>query len=130
MTGLETERLLLIPLSFDDSNFVTELLNEPGFQRFIGDKKVRSRDDAQEYLRKGPVGSYERHGFGMFLVREKIDENPVGMFWLVRRDEFNAPDIGFAFLQRFWSKGYALESATAVLEYGKKSCICRVLSPW
>ena len=120
MTGLETERLLLRRLSYDDSEFIIELLNEPGFQRFIGDKKVRSRDDALEYLRKGPVGSYERHGFGMFLVLEKIHESPVGMCGLVKRDDFDAPDVGFAFLQKFWGNGYALESATAVLEYGEK----------
>ena len=119
MTVLETERLLLSRLSYDDCDLVVELLNEPSFQRFIGDKEVRSRDDARKYLRKGPIGSYERHGFGMFLVRNKSDNAPMGMCGLVKREEFDAPDVGFAFLRRVWANGYAVESAIAVLEYGK-----------
>ena len=119
MTVLETERLVLSRLSYDDCDFIVELLNEPAFQRYIGDKDVRSPDDAREYLRKGPIGSYERHGFGMFLVRNRSDNAPVGMCGLVKREEFDAPDVGFAFLRRFWANGYAVESAIAVLEYGK-----------
>ena len=119
MTVLETERLLLSRLSYADCDFIVELLNEPAFQRYIGDKEVRSRADAREYLRKGPIGSYERHGYGMFLVRSRSDNAPMGMCGLVKRKEFDAPDVGFAFLRRFWASGYAAESATAVLEYGK-----------
>ena len=119
MSVLRTERLLLSRLSYADCEFIIELLNEPSFKRYIGDKKVRSHEDAKEYLRNGPVGSYERHGFGMFLVRDKIDSTPMGMCGLVKREEFDAPDVGFAFLQRFWAQGYAVESAIAVLEYGK-----------
>jgi ribosomal-protein-alanine N-acetyltransferase len=119
MTVLQTERLVLSRLSYADCEFIVELVNEPSFKRYIGDKKVRSHEDAQEYLRNGPVGSYERHGFGMFLVRDKSDNTPMGMCGLVKREKFDAPDVGFAFLQRFWANGYALESAIAVLEYGK-----------
>lgn len=119
MTVLQTERLVLSRLSYADCEFIVELVNEPSFKRYIGDKKVRSHEDAQEYLRNGPVGSYARHGFGMFLVRDKSNNTPMGMCGLVKREEFDAPDVGFAFLQRFWANGYALESAIAVLEYGK-----------
>jgi len=119
MTVLQTERLLLSRLSCDDCEFIIELLNEPAFQRFIGDKEVRSFDDAREYVRNGPVSSYERHGFGMFLVRNRSDNTPMGMCGLVKREEFDAPDVGFAFLKRFCANGYAVEAANAVLEYGK-----------
>jgi RimJ/RimL family protein N-acetyltransferase len=119
VTVLETERLTLTRLSYDDCDFIVELLNEPEFRRFIGDKEVRSRDDAREYLRKGPIGSYECHGYGMFLVRNKSDNAPMGMCGLVKREAFDTPDIGFAFLRRYWAKGYAVEAAIAVLEYGK-----------
>ncbi len=77
MTIFKTERLLLSRLSYDDCDFIVELLNESGFQRFIGDKEVRSADDARGYLRKGPIGSYEQHGFGMFLVSNKNDNAPL-----------------------------------------------------
>ena len=120
MTVLHTDRLVLTRLSYDDCDFVHELVNEPAFRRFIGDKKVRTLADARKYLQNGPIGSYEKHGFGMFLVSTKESLVPVGMCGLVQRDEFENPDIGFAFLRRFWAQGYALESARAVLEYAVK----------
>ena len=118
MTVLETERLLLARLSYDHCEFIFELVNEPTFKRFIGDKDVHSLEDANCYLREGPIGSYERFGYGLFLVTVKEDDMPAGICGLVRREEFDDPDLGFAFLERYRQKGYASESAGAVLEYG------------
>jgi RimJ/RimL family protein N-acetyltransferase len=118
MTVLQTERLVLSRLSFDDCEFIVELVNEPSFKRFIGDKKVSTPVDARRYLRDGPIGSYERFGYGLFLVCPKDSGSPAGICGLVKRQEFDDPDIGFAFLQRYRGTGYALESAKAILDYG------------
>lgn len=118
MTVLETERLLLSRLSYDDCAFIFELVNEASFKRYVGDKNVHSLDDARQYLRSGPIGSYERFGYGLFLVSPKNADTPAGICGLVKRAEFDDPDIGFAFLKRFRNRGYALESARAVLEFG------------
>lgn len=120
MTVLQTERLILSRLSYDDCEFIFELVNEPVFKQYIGDKQVATLSDAHEYLRNGPVGSYERHGFGMFLVSARDGSEPLGICGLVKREQFADPDLGFAFLRRYWAQGYALESAQAVLEYGDK----------
>lgn len=117
MTTLETDRLLLSPLSYEHCEFIVELLNEPSFIRFIGDKKVSSLDDARNYLANGSLRNLEEHGYGMFLVSSKVDGDGLGMCGLVRREQFGMPEIGFAFLRRYWAQGYALESARAVLEY-------------
>jgi RimJ/RimL family protein N-acetyltransferase len=117
MTVLNTERLILSQLSYGDCKFIHELVNEPAFKRYIGDKKVASLEDARKYLKNGPIGSYEQHGFGMFLVRTKDSREPIGICGLVKREEFASPDLGFAFLRRFWARGYALESALAIVEY-------------
>jgi RimJ/RimL family protein N-acetyltransferase len=118
MTVLETERLVLSRLSYAHCEFIFELVNEPSFKRFIGDKDVNSLEDAGEYLREGPIGSYEEFGYGLFLVTLKDTEEAAGICGLVKRDEFDDPDIGFAFLRRYRRNGYAGESAEAVLEYG------------
>ena len=118
MKILETERLLLSRLSYDDCGFIFELVNEPSFKRYIGDKNVNTLDDARDYLRNGPIGSYERFGYGLFLVTTKDRASPAGICGLVKRKEFDDPDIGFAFLKRYREKGYALESAQAVIKYG------------
>jgi RimJ/RimL family protein N-acetyltransferase len=116
MTVLETERLILRHFNADDAEFVLKLLNEPSFLRYIGDKKVRNLDDARQYIITGPVASYERHGFGLNVIELKHSRAPIGMCGLLKRDELPEPDIGFAFLPDFWSKGFAFEAATAVLQ--------------
>jgi len=118
---LQTKRLTLSRLTYDDTDFIFELVNEPTFKRYIGDKGVRTLDDAREYLREGPIGSYARHGFGLFLVRRTDSGENTGICGLVKRAEFDDPDLGFAFLERHWSNGFALESSLAVLDYGKET---------
>ena len=116
---LETERLLLRLISLEDAEFFLELLNEPSFLRFIGDKKVRTLDDARNYILNGPVHSYESLGFGLYLVELKESSAPMGICGLLKRDTLDDVDIGFAFLPKFWSNGYALESAKAIMIYGR-----------
>ena len=121
MTVLETERLLLCQLSTEDADFILELLNEPSFIRNIGDRGVRTIDDANSYILNGPVASYAKNGFGLYLVKLKATDESIGMCGLIKRDTLEDVDIGYAFLPRFWSKGYAFESAQAVKEYAKNT---------
>ena len=122
---LQTERLTLRKLTPGDAPFILELLNDPSFLRYIGDKGVRTRDDAIGYITAGPIASYERHGFGLFLVELKQTGEPIGICGLLKRDWLDSADVGFAFLPRFWSQGYAQESASAVLEFGRDICRLR-----
>src|SRR5205809_1555017 len=120
MIVLETERLVLSHLSPEtDVEFILQLLNEPSFVRYIGDKNVRTREDAQAYLVEGPVKSYEQKGFGLYKVELKESGQPIGISGLIKRDTLPNPDIGFAFLPKYWNKGYAFESAAAVMSYAR-----------
>lgn len=112
-----TARLDLRELQLGDAAFILCLLNEDGFLRFIGDKGVRTLADAREYILKGPVDSYRRHGFGLYLVSLR-DGTPIGICGLVKRETLPDVDVGFAFLTQHWSQGYASESAAAVLAHG------------
>ena len=114
---LETERLGLFHLTLDDDEFILELLNDPAFVRFIGDRGVKSLADAKKYLEMGPLSSYQNFGFGLWLVRLKSSEDALGICGLVKRDALPNIDIGYAFLERFWGKGYASEAALAVRDY-------------
>jgi [ribosomal protein S5]-alanine N-acetyltransferase len=119
MTVIMTPRLVLRELDADDASFILELLNEDDFVRFIGDKGVRTLADAREYIAKGPVDSYVRNGFGLYAACLR-DGTALGICGLVKRDGLTAPDLGFAFLSRHRSRGYALESSQAVLERGRE----------
>jgi RimJ/RimL family protein N-acetyltransferase len=115
---IRTSRLDLRELNFGDAEFILELLNEPGFIRFIGDKGVRTLGDARDYIHQGPMDSYARNGFGLYAVC-LTDGTAIGICGLVKREGLNDPDVGFAFLSRYWSSGYAAESAAAVLVYAR-----------
>jgi [ribosomal protein S5]-alanine N-acetyltransferase len=116
MTVLETERLSVRQFTVDDAEFILSLLNDPSFLRYIGDKKVRSLEDARQYLLTGPIASYERSGFGPCLVKLRESDAPIGMSGLLKREELPDPDIGFAFLPDFCRRGFAFEAATAVMQ--------------
>jgi RimJ/RimL family protein N-acetyltransferase len=121
MIVVETDRLILRRLTTEDAAFILDLLNQPSFLKFIGDRGVRTLDEAREYILKGPIASYERYGFGLYLTLVKESEIPIGICGLVKRETLEDPDVGFAFLPQFWLKGYAFESASAVLAYGKNT---------
>lgn len=118
MPILETERLSLRLLTTDDAPFILELLNDPAFLRFIGDKGVRTLEDARQYILQGPMESYEKLGFGLYLVALKGTSIPIGMCGLIKRDALEDVDIGFAFLPDYRASGYGFESALAVRDYG------------
>ena len=118
MTVLETDRLLLRKINLDDAAFMLDLLNQPSFIQFIGDRGVRTLDDAREIIRSRYIAAYENLGFGIYLTALK-DGTPIGICGLVKRDALEDVDIGYAFLPQFWAQGYAFESASAVMAYAK-----------
>ncbi|HSJ87848.1 MAG TPA: GNAT family N-acetyltransferase [Anaerolineales bacterium] len=119
MKVLETDRMILRHFADEDAGFILELLNEPSFIQNIGDRKIRSQDGAKLYIKNGPLASYAQHGFGLYLVALKETGESIGMCGLIKRNTLDDVDIGYAFLPRFWSKGYAVESALAVKNYGR-----------
>ena len=121
MFNLETERLTLRHLSPEmDAEFILRLLNEPSFLQYIGDKAVRTLDDARAYIRNGPMKSYEENGFGLYRVGLKEDGRAIGICGLIKRDTLPDPDIGFAFLPEYWNQGYAYESAAEVMRHARE----------
>lgn len=121
MRVLETERLILRRITVEDGEFILELLNDPSWLRFIGDKGVRTLDDARAYISESLLTMYERLGFGLYLAELRGGGVPVGICGLIKRDSLEDVDVGFAFLPRFRGEGYAYESASAVMEYGKRA---------
>ena len=119
MRVLETTRLVLRHLSVDDARFMLELMNEPSYIRFIGDRKIRSLEGAKVSITNGPIASYAKNGFGLYLVELKETGESIGICGLIKRDNLEDVDIGYAFLPKFWLKGYAIESAMAVKNYAR-----------
>ena len=133
MNVAETERLRVRWLNAGDSAFIFELVNQPSWIQYIGDKGVKTLQDAVRYIESAPVAMYKRAGFGLYMVELREGGEPIGICGLIKRDALEDVDLGFAFLPRFWRKGYAFESATAVMCYGRKVLglrrIVAILSP-
>lgn len=117
MIVIETARLRLRTFTPDDAAFVHALVNDPDWLRFIGDRGVRTLDDARRYIENGPVAMMAREGFGLWVVERRADGTPIGMCGLIRRDGLNDVDIGFAFLAPFRGQGFAKEAAEGTLRH-------------
>ena len=119
MKAIRTDRLKIRQMTVADAPFMLRLLNEPSFLRFIGDRGVRTVQDARGYIEDGPRASYRENGFGLYLVEVRETGEPVGICGLVDRGELDDVDIGFAFLPEHWRKGFAIEASQAVLEQAR-----------
>jgi RimJ/RimL family protein N-acetyltransferase len=139
---LETERLIVREIESSDDAFILDLLNQPSFIKYIGDRNVRNLEQAREFIENRYRASYRENGYGLYAVELKGEfatpsedesasgverseiQNPkstIGMCGFVRRETLPDADIGFAFLPQFERKGYAFESAAAVMEYGRET---------
>lgn len=117
----ETARLRLRQASVADAAFILALMNEPGWLQYIGDRGVRTLEDAERYIRNRFQADYTRLGYGMYVVAHLDDERPVGLCGLVNRDWLPAPDIGFAIRADEAGRGFGYESATAILSLAREN---------
>lgn len=118
---LETERLSLREFNTTDATFIIQLLNSKGWLKFIGDRHIKTLEQAENYLTNGPMKSYSVNGFGLSMVELKNTHTPIGMCGLIKRDNLPDIDIGFAFLEEFMGNGYAFEIAQATINFAKES---------
>src|SRR4051812_34087354 len=102
---LETKRLILREFNIHDTKFIIELVNSPGWIQNIGDRNIKTEEQATEYLQSGPLASYKQKGYGLYLVELKNDKTAIGMCGILKRDNMEYPEIGFAFLPAFMGKG-------------------------
>jgi len=114
---IETNRLLIRQFELADAGFILQLLNTPGWLKYIGERNVKTEEDAKAYLLNGPIKSYADIGFGISLVILKEGGIPIGACGLLKRDYLEDPDIGFAFLPEYIGFGYGYESAAAIMSY-------------
>ena len=115
---IETDRLTLAELQIEDALFILELYNDPDFIKYIGDRNIQSIVDAEKFIKIGPQASYTENDLGLYKVSLK-DHTPIGICGLLKRDELDDPDIGFAMLPKYRKSGYTFEASVAVLDDGR-----------
>jgi len=130
---IETPRLFLgyfIPTNRKHCSFLVTLYNSPLFISTEGKTEIVDEDKAKERITARFVEEHKRHGYGTYLVSLKTTPTtpfpealPIGSVSLTRgtdADSLAIPDIGFAIVPEMNRKGYATESAQALLEHVKK----------
>jgi RimJ/RimL family protein N-acetyltransferase len=103
----------------DDAEFIMGLLNDPDFLKFVGDKNVRDLTAAQNYIRQGPVASYDTYGFGLYLIELIDSSEAIGICGLLKRSFLEHADLGFALMPEYCGHGYAFEAAQATLDLAR-----------
>lgn len=130
---LETPRLLGVQFTKDDSQFILQLLNDPGWISNIGDRNIESVVDATNYIENGPIKSYAEKGFGPLKIIKRDTNQPIGMAGLFKRDGLDHPDIGFAFLTDFCGQGFGTEISEAIIHRCETAlssqCLLSITSP-
>jgi ribosomal-protein-alanine N-acetyltransferase len=120
-TLLSSPRCILTGLEPRDTGFILELLNSPGWLTYIGDRQIKTSAAALNYIEQGPNASFREHGFGLFLVKDKVSGASMGLCGLIKRPELPVPDLGFAFLTDFQGRGFATEAAAAVIDWTRNN---------
>jgi RimJ/RimL family protein N-acetyltransferase len=116
----ETHRLIISKLTLEDAPFFLELVNTPNWIKYIGDRNLKSIEDAKTYLKEGTLKSYENYGFGFYKLELKEEDNKaIGTCGLVKRDQLESVDIGFAMLPDYEGKGFGFESSIEILKLAK-----------
>ncbi|GAA3510433.1 GNAT family N-acetyltransferase [Aquimarina addita] len=119
MIILVTKRLLLKKASPGDAAFFLTLLNSPNWIEFIGDREIRTTNDSIKYVEDSLINSYNKNGYGLYIMYLKDSEKPIGICGFIKRDYLDSADIGFAILPEYEGKGYTYEASIATMEYGK-----------
>lgn len=116
MNSYETDRLILKPAEVQDADFFLELYNMPSFIQYIGDRNLRTKEDAENYIKSRFIPQIEKLGFGNYVVILKEDHTKIGAVGIFEREGLDVLDIGFSFLEKYEGKGYAYGSANKLQE--------------
>lgn len=120
MQIIKTSRLSIQEVTLEDHSFILDLVNNPSWLEFIGDRNILNQEAALNYIQNSLLNSYRDYGFGLYKM-VLLDQNiPIGLCGLVKRDYLEHPDIGFAILPKFKRKGYTYEAALAIMDYATK----------
>jgi RimJ/RimL family protein N-acetyltransferase len=118
----ETNRLLISKFTLEDAPFFLELVNTPNWLKYIGDRHIKTIEDAEKRIKEGHLNSYETNGFGFYKLRLKEEQNKtIGTCGLIKRDRLDDVDMGFAMLPEYERKGFGYEASLAILELAKNA---------
>ncbi len=130
----ETKRLLLSKITVHDAPFILDLMNSPGWLKYIGDRNVKSVAQARNYIKNNQLKCYDDFGFGYYKMLLKSENlKSIGTTGLLKRDTLNDVDIGFSLLPNYHGNGYGFEASNTIMKLAKTKFniteICAITLP-
>lgn len=113
---LTTRRLFMRPFQEQDAEVLMCLNDDPEVLQYTGDTPFESIADLQAFLRD--YAQYTQYQVGRLLVIHRNTQEVLGWSGLKYDPQNKEYDIGYRFFKKYWSHGYATESAKACLDYG------------
>ena len=117
---MQTARLLLRRFTLDDAEAYMPLVSDPAVLRYTGEEPQQSIEAVRQILQTRPLRDYLKYGYGRMACIEKSTGRLVGFCGLKYLEDLNEVDIGYRFMPDTWGKGYATESASAVMNQCRK----------
>jgi RimJ/RimL family protein N-acetyltransferase len=128
MITIRTERLTLREAETADAPFLLNLMNQPDWLQYIGDRQIHSVQAAEAYVLKKLKASYEQLGFGLLIIERMNDGRQLGLCGLIKRPQLMFPDIGYALHSDFYGFGYAFEAAQGAMADARAMKIGKLLA--
>lgn len=115
---IETERLLLRPLTMDDLDALYALYSDPEVRRFFPDG-VRSYEETREELAWIIEVYYGRYGYGLWATIHRPSGAFIGRCGLLPWTIAGRQEVEVAYLidKAYWGQGLATEAARAIVAY-------------
>jgi RimJ/RimL family protein N-acetyltransferase len=113
---LETDRLRLRAFREDDTDDLHALLDDPDVMRYIGDRKVPTRQDVWRGI-AGYLGHWALRGYGLWAVEERESGELVGRIGILNPLEWPGPEIAYTLGKPWWGRGFATEGAAAARDW-------------
>ncbi|WP_034060881.1 GNAT family N-acetyltransferase [Lacinutrix jangbogonensis] len=120
MIVAKTDRLIISQFTIEDASFFMALVNTPNWIKYIGDRNIKTTEQAEERITNGHLKSYKTHGFGFYILRLKDSLKPIGTCGLIKRETLDTIDFGFAMLPEYEGLGFGFESSQAILKLAKE----------
>lgn len=123
---LETERLILTPVTAADADLVYPVMADPEVMAHMDSVEVDDPDQTLAFV-EGQVGEMERHEAIYWSVRLAADGTYLGSCDLSDIDwRHHRAEVGFVLARPAWGQGYAYEAMQAVLGHAATQGIERL----
>ena len=111
---IETERLILRPPVREDFDGFCAFLGDPVTMKYLGG--VQSPAVAWRVI-TSVAGAWHLDGFHMFSVIEKATGDWIGRIGALYPWDWPGREVGWGLLSLHFGKGYAVEAASAAMDY-------------